>query len=146
MALQNHLRARLLLSFHGFHLKVTSWLRWLLEHQLFLRERMEGRAKKTNFQAELLLLLSHVSCVQLCATLWMADHQAPPSLGFSRREPWSGLPFPSPMRESESEVTESCLTLLDPMDCSPPGSSVHGTFQARGLEWVPLPSLQLCGP
>ena len=38
--------------------------------------------------------------------------------------------------ESESEVTQSCLTLRDPMDCSPPGSSGHGIFQARVLEWV----------
>ena len=37
--------------------------------------------------------------------------------------------------KSESEVTESCPTLSDPMDCSLPGSSVHGIFQARVLEW-----------
>ena len=37
--------------------------------------------------------------------------------------------------ESESEVTQSCLTLSDPMDCSPRGSSVYGIFQARVLEW-----------
>ena len=37
--------------------------------------------------------------------------------------------------KSESEVVQSCLTLIDPMDCSPPGSSVHGIFQARVLEW-----------
>ena len=49
----------------------------------------------------LLLLLSHFSRVRLCATPEMAAHQAPPSLGFSRQEPWSGLPFPSPMHESE---------------------------------------------
>ena len=41
----------------------------------------------------------------------------------------------------ESEVTQSCPTLRDPMDCSLPGSSVHGIFQARVLERVPLPSL-----
>ena len=35
----------------------------------------------------------------------------------------------------ESEVTQSCPTLTDPMDCSPPGSPVHGIFQARVLEW-----------
>ena len=35
-----------------------------------------------------------------------------------------------------SEVTQSCLTLCDPMDCSLPGSSIHGIFQARVLEWV----------
>ena len=37
--------------------------------------------------------------------------------------------------KSESEVAQSCLTLSDPIDCSPPGSSVHGIFQARILEW-----------
>jgi len=37
--------------------------------------------------------------------------------------------------KSESEVAESCPTLSDPMDCGPPGSSVHGIFQARVLEW-----------
>ena len=37
--------------------------------------------------------------------------------------------------KSESEVSQSCLTLSDPMDCSPPGSSVHWTLQARVLEW-----------
>ena len=36
-------------------------------------------------------------------------------------------------------VTQSCLTLCDPMDCSPPGSSVHGILQARILEWVAIP-------
>ena len=43
----------------------------------------------------------HFSHVRLCATPEMAAHQAPPSLGFSRQEHWSGLPFPSPMHESE---------------------------------------------
>ena len=37
--------------------------------------------------------------------------------------------------KSEKEVAQSCLTLCDPMDCSLPGSSVHGIFQARVLEW-----------
>ena len=49
----------------------------------------------------LLLLLSHFSRVQLCETPQTAAHQAPPSLGFSRQEHWSGLPFPSPMHASE---------------------------------------------
>ena len=49
----------------------------------------------------LLLLLSRFSRVQLCETPETAAHQAPPSLGFSRQERWSGLPFPSPMYESE---------------------------------------------
>ena len=49
----------------------------------------------------LLLLLSRFSRVRLCATPETAAQQAPPSLGFSRQEHWSGLPFPSPMHESE---------------------------------------------
>ena len=53
-------------------------------------------------QCLLLLLLSCFSHVWLCATPEMAAHQAPPSLGFSRQEHWSGLPFPSPTQESET--------------------------------------------
>ena len=60
-----------------------------------------GRLGKKLLLLLLLLLLSLFSCVQLCATQQMAVHQAPPSLGFSRQEHWSGLPFPSPMHESE---------------------------------------------
>ena len=37
--------------------------------------------------------------------------------------------------KGESEVAQLCPTLSDPMDCSPPGSSIHGIFQARVLEW-----------
>ena len=43
--------------------------------------------------------------------------------------------------KSESKVAQSCLTPSDPMDCSPPGSSVHGIFQARVLERGAMPSL-----
>ena len=73
------------------------------------------------------------SCPTLCEAPWTAAHQALLSLGFSRQEHWSGLPSPSPMHavKSESEVAQLCLTLRDPLDCSPPGSSVHGIFQAR---------------
>ena len=52
---------------------------------------------KSNFP----FLLSHFSRVRLCATPQTAAHQSPLSLGFSRQEHWSGLPFPSPMHESE---------------------------------------------
>ena len=85
----------------------------------------------------LLLLLSCFSRVQLCAILETAAHQALLPLGFSRQEHWSGLPFPSQCMKvkSESEAAQSCLTLSDPVDCSLPGSSIHGIFQARVLEW-----------
>ena len=52
--------------------------------------------------------------------------------------------------KSESEVAQSCPTLSDPMDCSLPGSSIHGIFQARVLEWVAiafsLSPLSTCKP
>ena len=97
----------------------------------------------------LLLLLSHFSRVRLCATPQTAAHQAPPSLGFSRQEHWSGLPLPSPIPNVTHTLTpllnntilrmlflhqlplcspnlcmhantlQSCLTLCNPMDCSP---------------------------
>ena len=62
----------------------------------------------------LLLLLSHFSCVRLCATPQTAGHQAPPSLGFSRQEHWSaGCHFLLQCMKvkSESEIAQLCLTL-----------------------------------
>ena len=110
--------------------------------QLFpiLCDPMDGSSPGSSvhgiFQARiLLLLLSHFSCVRLCATPETATHPAAPSLEFSRQEHWSGLPFPSPVHESESEVAQSCPTVRDPMDCSLTGSPVHGIFQAKVLEW-----------
>ena len=102
-----------------------------------------------------------LSRVRLFATLWTVAYQAPPSMGFSRQECWSGLPFPSPgdlpdpgiepvspalqadawpsePPEHECEVAQSCPTLCDPRDCSLPGSSVHGIFQAIVLEWIAI--------
>ena len=122
-----------------------------------------------------------LSSVRLLATPWTAAYQAPPSMGFSRQQYWSGVPLPSPTKshaacQVASVVSDSvrshglqptrlphpwdspgkntgvgchfpfqCMkvkvkvksypTPSDPMDCSPPGSSVHGTFQARALEW-----------
>ena len=90
-----------------------------------------------NKRLMLLLLLSHFSHVWLCATPEMTAHQDPPTLGFSRQEHWSGYHFLLQCMQvkSESEVARSCPTLSDPMDCSLPGSSIHGIFQARVLEW-----------
>ena len=82
-------------------------------------------------------------------------------MGFSRQEYWSVLPLPSPTISLHiynsifitvlifkhiykighfkwSEVAQTCLTLCNPMACSLPGSSVHGIFQARILEWVAI--------
>ena len=132
------------------------------------------------------------SCVKLFAT-WTVAHQAPLSMGFSRQEYRSGLPFPTPgdlpdlgiepMSHCVSSIGRwvlyhychlrypdftqilsvfsksrnldpssvsssweclmsllSCLTLRNPVDCSPPGSSVHRILPARILEWVTVPS------
>ena len=99
------------------------------------------------YERPLLLLLSFFSRVRLCATPQTAvrPHRRPPT-----RLP---CPWDSPGKDtgmgchcllqwmkvkSESEVTQPCPTLCDPMDCSPPASSVHGIFQARVLEWVAI--------
>ena len=71
----------------------------------------------------------------------MAAHQAPLSLGFSRQEYWSGLPFPSPMHAC---LLSWSLTLCNPMDSSPPGSSVHRILWARILEWVAISFSNAC--
>ena len=88
-------------------------------------------------EALLLLLLSRFSHVRLCATPQTAAHQAPPSWDSPGRNTGVGCHFLLQCMKvkSESEVAQLCLTLSDPMDCSLPGSSIHGIFQARVLEW-----------
>ena len=131
--------------------------------------------------------MKSLSRVRLFATPWTVAYQASPSMGFSRQEYWSGLPFPSPgdlpdpgieprsptleadaltseppgkpnetetglYRTVESElsgslntslnymylVSQSCLTLCDPMDCSLRGFSIHGILKARIPEWFTI--------
>ena len=57
-------------------------------------------------------------------------------MGFIRQEYWSGLPLPSPSAAAKS--LQSCPTLCDPIDGTPPGSPVSGILQARTLEWVAI--------
>ena len=74
-----------------------------------------GHSLRTGvFFIKSLLLLSRFSRVGLCATPETAAHQAPPSLGFSRQEHWSGLPFPSPMHQSWQVKVKSlsCVRLF----------------------------------
>ena len=71
----------------------------------------------------LLLLLSHFSRVRLCATPQMAAHQAPPPLGFSRQEHWSGLPCPPPEDLPNPGIESRSPALL--ADSEPPGKLVH---------------------
>ena len=83
-----------------------------------------------------LLLLSRLS-VRLCATPQTAAHHAPHPWDSPGKNTGVGCHFLLQCMKvkSESEAAQSCPTLRDPMDCSPPGSSVHGIFQARVLEW-----------
>ena len=62
------------------------------------------------------------SCPTL-ATPWTAAYQAPPSMGFSKQEYWSGMPSPSPSKLFPCccSVTQLCPTVCDPMDCGMPG-------------------------
>ena len=65
-----------------------------------------------------------LSCVWLLVIPWTATHQAPPSMGFSRQEYWSGALLPSPSVQFSS-VAQSCPTLCNPMNHSTPGLPVH---------------------
>jgi len=64
--------------------------------------------------------LDHISCIVRQVLYHSATEEAPE------------------LRKKVSQLAQSCPTLCDPMDCSPPGSSVHGIFQARILEWVAI--------
>ena len=76
-----------------------------------------------------------LSRVRLLATPWTAAYQAPPSMGFSRQEYLSGVPLPSPkFNTAAAKSLQSCPTLCDPIDGSPPGPAVPGILQARTLE------------
>ena len=85
--------------------------------------------------------MKSLSRVRLFATPRTAAYQAPPSMGSSRQEYWSGLPFPHyymSKRHCCCCVTSVCPTLCDPIHSSPLGSSVPGILQARTLEWVAI--------
>ena len=88
------------------------------------------------------LLLSCLSRVRLCTTPQMAAHQAPPSLGFSRQEYWSGLPFPSPMHESEKSLSHIQL-LETPWTAAYQAPLSMGFSRQEYWSGVPLPSLQI---
>ena len=84
----------------------------------------------------LLLLLSRFSRVRLCVQRLPCPWDSP------GKNTGVGCHFLLQCMKvkSEREVAQSCPTLRDPLDCSPPGSSVHGISQVRVLEWAPSPS------
>ena len=79
--------------------------------------------------SRLLLLLSCLSHIRLCVTPQTAAHQAPPSLGFSRQEHWSGLPLPSPMQEGVPDLP------VAPQD----EAGLTKTFQTWPRGWFHIP-------
>ena len=89
--------------------------------------------------------LSHV---QLFTIPWMVACQAPLCMGLPRQEYWSTSELPlnsqhapdisSPHAAAAAKLLQSCPTLCDPIDGSPPGSPVPGILQARTLEWVAI--------
>ena len=95
--------SRRYLKFAELHVSNLLNIRWIIEKAKELQENIYFSLIDyiKAFGCILLLLLSRFSRVRLCVTPQMAAHQAPPSLGFSRQEHWNGLPFPSPMHESE---------------------------------------------
>ena len=110
-------------------------LRWWGQYEVFSLFKICCNVTLVS-KTMLLLLLSRFSGVRLCVTPQTAAHQAPPSLGFSRQEQWSGF-----MKvKSESEVSQSCPTLCNPMDCSPPGSSAMGFSRQEYWSGEPSPS------
>ena len=94
---------------------------------------------------ELLLLLSHFSHVRLCVIPQTAVTRLPRPWDSPGKNTGVGCHFLLQCMKvkSESEVAQSCPTLSDPMDCSLPGSSIHGIFQAKYWSGVPLPSLAM---
>ena len=88
----------------------------------------------------LLLLLNRFSCVLPCAPHRWQPTRLPRPWDSPGKNTGVGCHFLLQCMKvkSEREVAQSCLTLSDPMDCSLPGSSVHGIFQARVLEWVAI--------
>ena len=93
----------------------------------------------------LLLLLSHFSRVRLFVTLWTVSHQAPLSMGFSRQEYWSGLPFPSPGDLPDLGIKPRSPALqADALTSEPPGHRLE-QYQTHISDHIstysPLPAL-----
>ena len=108
-----------------------------------------------------LSVMSYSPCSDLTTMLLLVSSVVSNSVRPHRQQPTRlSCPWDSPSKNTgvgchfllqcmkvkrESEVAQSCPTLSDPMDCSPPGSSVHGIFQARVLEWVAIAFSSLAG-
>ena len=99
-------------------------------------EPLSGQESSQFLSATAAAAKSLQSCPTLCDPK-MAAHQAPHPCDSPGKNTGVGCHFllQCMKAKNESKVAQSCPTLSDPMDCSLPGSSVHGIFQARVLEW-----------
>ena len=140
-------RSRRRLEFHPWVGKIPWRRSWQPSPVFFPGESHEQRSLAG--YSLLLLLLSRFSRVRLCATPQTAAYQAPRPWDFPSKNTGVSCHFLLQCMKvkSESEVAQSCPTLSDPMNCSPPGSSVRGIFQAKVLEWgaIPFSRLQSIG-
>ena len=130
-------------SFQSSEILITSWLSPTLSWHCFLLSS-HGRAAAQEMTA-------HCCCCCCCCCCCSGASVVSDSVRPHRRQPTRlRHPWDSPDKKtgvgchfllqcmkvkSESEVAQSCPTPRDPMICSPPGSSIHGIFQARVLEW-----------
>ena len=113
-------------------------------------EAQTGQAACPGSQSQKILMMSEVQPLLLLLSRFIVSNSV-------RTHRWQPIRLPRPWDspgkntgvschfllqymkvKSESEVAQSCPTLSDPMDCSLPGFSVHGIFQARVLEWVAI--------
>ena len=115
------------------------------KRSLFIPIPKKGNAKECSNYRTITLIshaskLSHFSRVRLCVTHRWQPTRLPRPWDSPGKNTGVGCHFllQCVKVKSEREVTQSCLTLSDPMDCSLPGSSIHGIFEARVLEWVAI--------
>ena len=131
--------------------------RWLKDYRMNLPKSITTKMSSWAIMSTLsagtmiLLLVAHplwiiaAKSFQLCLTLCDPIDGSPPGPSVpgilqARTLEWVAVSFSNEWKwkvkvKSESEVAQSCPTLRNPMDCSLPGSSIHGSFQARVLEW-----------
>ena len=91
--------------------------------------------------------MKSLSRVRLFVTLWTVAHQAPPSMGFSWQEYWSGLPFPSPVDLPDPGIElRSPALRADALTSEPPGGFIKVAFRSDQIRSVAQSCLTLCDP
>ena len=114
-----------------------SWLQRLMIWKIIPKFKWKKNCRAYHLLSAAAAAKSHQSCPTLCDPTDGQPTRLPHPWASPGKNTGMGCHFLLQCMKvkSESEVVQSCLTLSDPMDCSLPGSSVHGIFQARVLEW-----------